>query len=322
MKKAINMKTKVIAIVMALAAVASAAYITVSAATVDDKAKQEWEIYQKSDEHKMFMDELEAGQNALTGAADQIGEGTWKIVSTEKAVSPEDGFDCWKVGVINSDDPNSPTYYFYCGTGFCIMEKASVSCKTDTTVSAATVDAADEENKVEEAASEEKTNESTAKEEWEEYQKSEEHKAFMESQEAGQLALEVAAMEHGEGMWMIFNVEETEYEGQKCWGFALKNNDEPDSNGYYYCVGDDFCMCAYEIRGNYASNELVSLESAKETVLERAAQDHGEGTWEILSSEIGEYNGNECRLIEVVNTDLKIARSYTYAVGQDAVQID
>ena len=69
----------------------------------------------------------------------------------------------------------------------------------------------------------------------------------MESQAAGQLALEVAATEHGDGMWMIYNVEETDYEGQKCWGISLKDNNNTESNGYYYVVGDDFCICQYEI---------------------------------------------------------------------------
>ena len=89
--------------------------------------------------------------------------------------------------------------------------------------------------------------EAAAKEAWEELQESDEHADFMESQAAGQLALEVAAMEHGDGMWMIYNVEETEYEGQKCWGISLKDNNNTESNGYYYVVGDDFCICQYEI---------------------------------------------------------------------------
>lgn len=109
------------------------------------------------------------------------------------------------------------------------------------------------ESNVESNANEEQANnnlsdeEAAAKEAWEELQESEEHADFMESQAAGQLALEVAATEHGDGMWMIYNVEETEYEGQKCWGISLKDNNNTESNGYYYVVGDDFCICQYEI---------------------------------------------------------------------------
>ena len=83
---------------------------------------EEWSEYQKSDEHAEYFDEQKAGENALAGAADQIGEGDWRIVSTEKSTSP-DGIDCWKVGVVNYADAQSPTYYFYCDYGFCILEQ-------------------------------------------------------------------------------------------------------------------------------------------------------------------------------------------------------
>ncbi len=86
-------------------------------------SQEEWEEFQKSDENASFIDEQEAGQNALAGAADQIGDGDWRIESTEKAKSPGDGFDCWKVGVVNYANSQSPTYYFYCGDGFCILEQ-------------------------------------------------------------------------------------------------------------------------------------------------------------------------------------------------------
>ena len=114
-------------------------------------------------------------------------------------------------------------------------------------------DSKEETQTAESNANEEQANnnlsdeEAAAKEAWEELQESEEHADFMESQAAGQLALEVAATEHGDGMWMIYNVEETEYEGQKCWGISLKDNNNTESNGYYYVVGDDFCICQYEI---------------------------------------------------------------------------
>ena len=114
-------------------------------------------------------------------------------------------------------------------------------------------DSKEETQPAESNANEEQANnnlsdeEAAAKEAWEELQESEEHADFMESQAAGQLALEVAATEHGDGMWMIYNVEETEYEGQKCWGISLKDNNNTESNGYYYVVGDDFCICQYEI---------------------------------------------------------------------------
>ena len=86
-------------------------------------SQEEWEEFQKSDEHKEFIDEQKAGQNAIAGAEDQIGEGDWRIVSTEKSKSPGDGFDCWKIGVVNYADSQSPTYYFYCGDQFCILEQ-------------------------------------------------------------------------------------------------------------------------------------------------------------------------------------------------------
>ena len=114
-------------------------------------------------------------------------------------------------------------------------------------------DSKEETQTAESNANEEQANnnlsdeEAAAKEAWEELQESEEHADFMESQAAGQLALEVAATEYGDGMWMIYNVEETEYEGQKCWGISLKDNNNTESNGYYYVVGDDFCICQYEI---------------------------------------------------------------------------
>ena len=86
-------------------------------------SQEEWEEFQKSDENQEFMDEQKAGQNAIAGAEDQIGEGDWRIVSTEKSKSPGDGFDCWKIGVVNYADSQSPTYYFYCGDQFCILEQ-------------------------------------------------------------------------------------------------------------------------------------------------------------------------------------------------------
>jgi hypothetical protein len=91
-------------------------------AAEETMSKEEWDKLQKSEEHAELMDEQEAGQNALAGAADQIGEGDWRIESTEKSKSPGDGFDCWKIGVVNYANSQSPTYYFYCGDGFCIME--------------------------------------------------------------------------------------------------------------------------------------------------------------------------------------------------------
>ena len=95
---------------------------TKSKSQEETMSQEEWEEYAKSDEYKLKMDEQSAGQNAIEGAIDQIGEGDWRIVSSEKSVSPGDGFECWKVGVVNYANAQSPTYYFYCGDQFCIME--------------------------------------------------------------------------------------------------------------------------------------------------------------------------------------------------------
>ena len=70
-----------------------------------------------AEDQQIAVDQQKAVQVACERAAELYGQGNWGQVSCEPATSP-DGASCYLVGVVNYDDAQSPTYYFYSGYQF------------------------------------------------------------------------------------------------------------------------------------------------------------------------------------------------------------
>ena len=72
------------------------------------------------DEANNQFTQYDAEQVTISTAQDQMGEGDWRVMSSED--SEYAGIECWRIGVCDYSNAQSDTYYYYCGYGFCIAE--------------------------------------------------------------------------------------------------------------------------------------------------------------------------------------------------------
>ena len=121
-----NNTSEVSATTSKVEATTKAAATTVPAATTKAAAQSATGSSESSESATAGFNEQDATKQAVQKAAELYGDGDWRLASSEKTTDPN-GQSCYRIGLINYSNSQSPTYYFYSGESFCYLDESDNS---------------------------------------------------------------------------------------------------------------------------------------------------------------------------------------------------